>query len=72
MTIPTVAALEASLAFLRDLRHEGLTPPQAQSRLHELRSQSPDLAFELVWDEEAFDHSIHYDILLSAPDGSTV
>src|SRR5436309_464401 len=65
-------ALVATLQFLQILQHEAVSPAEAKKRLYSLQANSPQLNFDLVWEEEAYDRSIHYDVLLTVPGTGTV
>jgi putative peptide maturation system protein len=52
------------LTELDNLSQDAATPHQARQRMDALRERCPDAAIELVWDEQAFDGSRHYDALI--------
>ncbi len=62
-------ATDHALAFLMTL--DGVQPGDAQRRLRTIQVQHPDIGLELVWEQESYDGSLHYDALVRA-DGATV
>src|SRR5215470_14545278 len=64
--------LSSSLEFLRDLAHDGARPEQAKQRLRAVQEKSPGIALDLVWEEEGYDQSVHYDVLLHLAHEGTV
>jgi putative peptide maturation system protein len=65
-------ALNEALAFLIEISRDGTRPTAAQTRLRDLRDRHPDLGLELIWQEEGYDCSVHYDLLLRRPQQGTV
>ena len=65
-------ALADVLSYLEALWNDGVRPREAQQRLRAVRAQHLELGMELVWEEEAYDGSVHYDLLLRPGDGATV
>jgi putative peptide maturation system protein len=61
-----------ALAYLKSLIREGIQPEEALVQLRILRQRHPDTAMELVWEEQAYDASLHYDLLLQRPGEGTV
>lgn len=59
----TTDALDYLLAIARDESR----PREAKGRLRDLQAAHPQAAIELVWQEEAYDHSVHYDVIMHAP-----
>src|ERR1700694_2214608 len=57
------AALDV-LDYLLALQQEGVRPREARARLQPLRGCHPGLEIDLLAEEMAFDHSVHYDPLL--------
>ena len=57
-------ALNDTLDYLRGLSQEKIKPAEAKARLRALRSRYPEMPVELLWEEQAFDQSVHYDALL--------
>lgn len=60
------------VAYLMLVSREGATPRQAQERLRTLQARHREVELELVWEEEAYDHSLHYDVLLRKAGTGTV
>ena len=65
------AVLEAT-ALLRTLADEEARPAGALARLRELQAAYPSLGIDLLWEEETYDVSVHYDLLLSRAGEGTV
>ena len=65
-------ALDDTLTYLGELAREAVRPPEAMARLGSLRRKHPDLVVDLVWEENAYPATIHYDALLRAPGADTV
>jgi putative peptide maturation system protein len=72
MTSSVQQAVLDTLEWLMSVSREGIRPEEAQSRRRSLRQQHADTPLELLWEEEAFDESVHYDALLRLPEGGTV
>jgi putative peptide maturation system protein len=64
--------LPEALDYLKALIREGVGPAEALARLRALRQRHPDTEMELVWEEQAYDSSLHYDLLLRRPGEGTV
>lgn len=60
------------LDYLAILHEEQVRPDEARRRFRAIQAQHPDVTMELVWEEEAYDRSVHYDALVYAQDGATV
>src|SRR5262249_40500033 len=60
--------LDALVVFSRD----GILPQEARARLRVLQQRYPNTALELLWEEEAFDRSVHYDALLHCAEHGTI
>jgi len=58
------AVLRDVLSCLEGISRQALAPSQAQGELNAVRSRYPDTSIELVWDEQVFDGSRHYDALV--------
>src|SRR5262245_46432748 len=58
------------LECLEHLATERLQPGQALERLQAVRAKHSDATVDLVWDEEAFDGSFHYDALVRPANAS--
>jgi putative peptide maturation system protein len=56
------------LSCLEGVAKDGMAPSQANGCINALRSRYPAASIELVWDEQAFDGSRHYDALVR-PEG---
>jgi putative peptide maturation system protein len=52
------------LSCLEGIAKEGMAPSQAHGRMNALRSRHPAASIELIWDEQSFDRSRHYDALV--------
>jgi putative peptide maturation system protein len=75
MTTTTVdlrSAMSETLEYLMALAREGTRPDEAQTYLVPLRQRFPQTALELVWEEQGYDASVHYDALLRVSDLGTV
>lgn len=64
--------LADTLDYLMALVQDGIRPEEASSGLRPLQKQHPAVGIQLVWEEESFDHSMHYDALLHLPGKGTV
>lgn len=49
-----------------------LKPRDAQVLLRTVAARHPGLPMELVWEEESYDGSLHYDVLVRGKDGTTL
>jgi putative peptide maturation system protein len=65
-------AVADTLEFLQALQHESIQPAGARERLQALRQRHPELALNLLSEVEAYDQSVHYDVLLRNGDDGTV
>ncbi len=65
-------ALQSALGFLKALSRDATRPPVAMGRLKEIARQHPNLDLQLLWEEQAYDGSLHYDILIREPGAGTV
>jgi putative peptide maturation system protein len=61
-----------TLDYLMTLIREGVRPQEAKARLRQLQKRHPDTGMNLVWEEEVYDGSVHYDALLRLTEGATV
>jgi putative peptide maturation system protein len=61
-----------ALGFLTATVGDDLAPGDAQRALRAVQDRHPAIGMELVWEREPYDGSLHYDILLRPPGGSTV
>ncbi len=66
------STLASSLEFLQGLARDGVRPEQARQRLHLLQGNSPSISVDLIWEEEAYDQSMHYDVLMHLAQAGTV
>jgi putative peptide maturation system protein len=66
------AVLGDTLSYLRRLVDDGVGPSAALAGLSSLRGQHPETTLDLVWLEEAFDESVHYDALIHLPGDGTI
>src|SRR2546427_11756733 len=57
-------ALNDTLDYLQALAQEKIKPAEAKARLRALQGRYPEMPLELLWEEESFDRSVHYDALL--------
>ncbi|WP_161966208.1 TIGR04500 family putative peptide maturation system protein [Steroidobacter cummioxidans] len=55
------------LSCLEGIAKEGVAPSQAHGRVNAVRSRHPAASIELIWDDQAFDGSRHYDALIRPP-----
>jgi putative peptide maturation system protein len=69
---PDRGVLSDTLAYLRRLAEAEIAPPVALAGLASLRTRHPNTTLDLVWQEEAFDESVHYDALIHLPGDGTV
>jgi putative peptide maturation system protein len=65
------AVLEAA-AQVRTLAGEGARPGEALARLKGLQAAYPALGVDLLWEEETYDASVHYDVLVHRSGEGTV
>lgn len=56
--------LNNALQYLRSIVREGFEPQEAKARFNMIQKQYPETKMDLLWEEEVFDRSIHYDILM--------
>jgi len=52
------------LDYLVAVQHEGVQPCDARARLQHVRGRHPDLEIDLLAEEQVFDASVHYDVLI--------
>lgn len=64
--------LVESLDFLQELARDNVRPSEARARLRRLQERHTDTELDLVWEEEAYDGSIHYDTLLHVAGEGTI
>jgi putative peptide maturation system protein len=60
----------AVLDCLMALAAEGARPPEALARVRRLACQHPEARIDLVWEEQAYDRSVHYDALVRLAGGT--
>jgi putative peptide maturation system protein len=72
MSEPTQTAVCAALGYLAEVIHEGLRPDDAQRRLRLVEAGHPDVYMRLLWATEAYDDSLHYDVILRPTNGDTI
>src|SRR5689334_2787862 len=60
------------VAFLMLANRDGVRPRDARARLRTLQARHRDVEMELLWEEEAYDHSLHYDVLMRSRGKGTV
>jgi putative peptide maturation system protein len=65
-------ALVETVEYLMTLADDGSRPRDARARLRLLQEQYPEVRMDLLWEEEPFDASVHYDVLLSLSTVRTV
>jgi putative peptide maturation system protein len=65
-------AVSNILDYLSALQQDGAGPREARARLQPLRGLHPDLQLDLLAEEQAFDQSVHYDVLLRRAGEGTV
>jgi putative peptide maturation system protein len=61
-----------ALDYLVGVSHDGLGPDEAAERLRAVAARHPEVRVDLVWDEEAYSRSVHYDVLLRSGGLGTV
>jgi putative peptide maturation system protein len=72
MNDPLHEAVADGLDYLRALQRDGVRPDDARTELRAVRGRHPELAIDLLDEEEAFDGSVHYDLLLRRDGEGTV
>lgn len=65
-----LSAVRDALAALTTWRTERLSPEQAQESLQALKARHPDHWMNMVWEQEPYDNTVHYDILLADEEGT--
>ncbi|MDQ3654772.1 MAG: TIGR04500 family putative peptide maturation system protein [Chloroflexota bacterium] len=66
------SALTDALTCLTDLNRDRSRPEQALARIRSLQERYPAIRIDLLWEEETYDDSLHYDILMRRPDEGTI
>lgn len=72
MSTPARQVVGEALEYLQALQREGLRPDDGQARLVSFKQRHPGMAMDLLHEEESYDGSVHYDLLLHLPEGGTV
>lgn len=73
MTAPTAPSLlDDALDFLIGLTTDDADPVAARERLDGLRERHPDVRLRLVWQREAYDGSLQYDLLIARAAGDVI
>jgi len=54
------------------MTRKGIRPAEAKTRFRLLKKRHPEIEMDLLWEEEAYDQSIHYDALLRSSREGTV
>src|SRR6185295_2519935 len=61
-----------TLDYLMTLVRDEIPPEDAQSGLRPLQKQYSGVGMQLIWEEETYDRSVHYDALINLPDEGTI
>jgi putative peptide maturation system protein len=72
MNDPLSGVLNDALDYLQALIRERTPPEEALARLRGLKPKHPHVETELVWEEQDYDGSLHYDLLLRREAEGTV
>jgi putative peptide maturation system protein len=64
--------LSDTLGYLRQLHADGVEPADALAGISTLSQLHPETPVDLLWLEEPYDRSIHYDALIHLPGDGTV
>lgn len=65
-----LAATRDALALLVKPREERIEPEAAQARFQALRARHPEPWMNIVWEQESYEETIHYDILVGDEAGT--
>lgn len=65
-------AVLGALEILEEIADKNLRPSEALQCLEEVKNQNSDMVMNLLWQEEAYDKSLHYDILLRNDKHATI
>src|SRR5262245_20981737 len=65
-------AVVDTLDYLMTLIRDRTRPDAAKTGLRPLQQRHSGMGLQLIWEEETFDQSIHYDALLSLPGNGTI
>jgi putative peptide maturation system protein len=68
MSVSLEKGLFEGFSYLQSIVTQKVQPETARSQLHVLRERHPDLSMDLFFQEEPYDRSIHYDLLLHEVD----
>jgi putative peptide maturation system protein len=68
----THSTLLEVLEYLATLMRDEVDPERASDGLGEVRSRHPQTSIELIWQEQGFDQSLHYDALIRGVEPMTV
>lgn len=60
------------ISLLETIQRDGLSPSEALGLVTNLRAGQAMPRIELVWEQEAYDASVHYDALVREADGTTL
>jgi putative peptide maturation system protein len=71
-TPPLQPLLAETLTYLQTLARDAIQPTDARAGLRRIEQQYPEHPLDLVWIEESYDASIHYDALIRLPGDGTV
>jgi putative peptide maturation system protein len=72
MSLDLPRLLTETVEELTGLADDGARPAEARARMKQLLGRHPGADLELVWEEEAYDGSVHYDALLHLAGAGTV
>ncbi len=64
--------LSETFEYLRTLSRNNLRPEEAQVHLRSLQQRYPGTRIQLLWEEVAYDQSVHYDALLHLDGEGTI
>jgi putative peptide maturation system protein len=64
MSVSLEKGLFEGFNYLQSIVAQKVQPDAARSQLHLLRERHPDLSVDLLFQEEPYDRTIHYDLLL--------
>jgi putative peptide maturation system protein len=65
-------ALPHVFDYLMGLSRDGVRPAEARARLRSLQEWHGETAMDLAWEEQTYDRSLHYDVLLQLPGEGTL
>ena len=63
------AAIADVIDCLDEIATTQMPPPQALAHFHPVRMRHANASVELVWEDQAFDGSLHYDALIRLSGG---